>query len=78
MLRGMLSSICLTLHLRPIFVVVLMGSDETRDHQKAYALGARSYLVKPPEPKDINQFIKSMESYWGRSGEMWPVMLETD
>jgi len=30
-------------------MVVLSGSDETRDHQKAYALGARSYLVNPPK-----------------------------
>lgn len=64
--------------LRPIVVVVLTGSDETRDHQKAYALGARSYLVKPPEPKDISQFINSMASYWGRSGDLWPVVMETD
>ena len=60
-------------------VVVLTGSDETRDHQKAYALGARSYLVKPPEPKDILQFLDSMASYWGgRTGSGWPVSMEND
>lgn len=63
--------------LEPIVVVVLTGSDETRDHQRAYALGARSYLVKPPEAEDINQFINSMTSYW-RSGDAWPVSLEGD
>lgn len=63
--------------LEPIVVVVLTGSDETRDHQRAYALGARSYLVKPPEAEDINQFINSMASYW-RSGDAWPVSLEGD
>lgn len=65
-------------HLRSIVVVVLTGSDENRDHQKAYALGARSYLVKPPKPADISQFINSMASYWGRSGDLWPVMLESE
>ena len=64
--------------LRPIVVVVLTGSDETRDHQKAYALGARSYLVKPPHAEDILQFLESMKSYWGRPGSVWPVITETD
>ena len=65
-------------HLRSIIVVVLSGSDETRDHQKAYALGARTYLVKPPQVKDIELFIESMASYWGYPGGMWPIMMETD
>ena len=55
--------------LESIVVVVLTGSDESRDHQKAYTLGARSYLVKPPQAKDISQFMDSMASYWGQ-GEM--------
>lgn len=64
--------------LRPIVVVVLTGSDETRDHQKAYALGARSYLVKPPQAEHILQFMESMKSYWGRPGSVWPVVIEDD
>lgn len=64
--------------LRPIVVVVLTGSDETRDHQKAYALGARSYLVKPPQAEHILQFMESMRSYWGRPGSAWPVIVEDD
>lgn len=65
-------------HLRSIIVVVLSGSDETRDHQKAYALGARTYLVKPPQVKDIELFIESMASYWGYPGGMWPIMREAE
>lgn len=65
-------------HLRSIIVVVLSGSDETRDHQKAYALGARTYLVKPPQVKDIKMFIESMASYWGYPGGMWPIMMEPE
>ena len=64
--------------LRSIVVVVLSGSDETRDHQKAYALGARSYLVKPPGEKEINQFFDSMTSYWGYPGGTWPVLMEPE
>ena len=56
--------------LQSIVVVVLTGSDETRDHQKAYTLGARSYLVKPPQAEDIRQFMDSMVSYWGRPGTL--------
>lgn len=66
--------------LQSIVVVVLSGSDETRDHQKAYALGARTYLVKPPQAKDIKLFVDSMASLWGypaRSATC-PVLLESD
>ena len=64
--------------LQSIVVVVLSGSDETRDHQKAYALGARTYLVKPPQAKDIQLFIDSMTSYWGYPGGSGPVLIERD
>lgn len=64
--------------LRPIVVVVLTGSDEIRDHQKAYTLGARSYLVKPPQAEHILQFMESMKSYWGRPGSTWPVIIADD
>lgn len=53
--------------LKSAVVVVLTGSDETRDHQRAYTLGARSYLVKPPDASDIRRFMDSMVSYWGHS-----------
>jgi CheY-like chemotaxis protein len=55
-----------------IVVVVLTGSDELRDHQRAYALGARSYLVKPPTPADLLQLMQSMVSYWLRESERSP------
>lgn len=60
--------------LASIVVVVLTGSDETKDHQRAYALGARSYLVKPPQPADLLSIMESMESFWNRPGETSPVM----
>ena len=50
-----------------VVVVVLSGSDENRDHIKAYTLGARSYLLKPPNAQEIRQFMDSMASYWGEA-----------
>lgn len=64
--------------LQSIVVVVLSGSDETRDHQKAYALGARTYLVKPPQAKDIKMFIESMASYWGYPHASSPILFHPD
>jgi CheY-like chemotaxis protein len=61
--------------LASMVVVVLTGSDELKDHQRAYALGARSYLVKPPQPADLRSIIESMESFWNRPGESCPVVL---
>ncbi|HZM03348.1 MAG TPA: response regulator [Candidatus Saccharimonadales bacterium] len=46
--------------LQSINAVVLSSSDEPNDHQRAYALGTRSYLVKPPRPEEIRRFIVSM------------------
>src|ERR1044071_1426153 len=46
-----------------IVVVVLTSSAETRDQEKAYALGARSYLVKPPAPEALNSLFESLRSY---------------
>jgi CheY-like chemotaxis protein len=49
-------------HLTPVVVVMLTGSDERRDHQRAYALGARSYLVKPALAEDIKRLLDSLHS----------------
>ena len=54
--------------LASIVLVVLTGSDEVRDHQRAYSLGARSYLVKPPSSVDLQNLIHSLESLWLRQG----------
>jgi CheY-like chemotaxis protein len=62
--------------LNSLVVVILTGSDETRDHQQAYALGARSYLVKPPTPDELKRLIDSMQSYWSRYGDGGPVVRE--
>jgi CheY-like chemotaxis protein len=55
-------------HFAAVAVVMLTGSDEPRDHQRSYALGARSYLVKPATAEDIKQLLGSLESFWQKSG----------
>lgn len=59
-------------HLRDIIVVMLTGSDERRDHQRAYALGARSYLVKPATADDIKRLLESLSSHWRRTNPIPP------
>ena len=49
--------------LAQVVVVMLTGSDERRDHQRAYALGARSYLVKPALAEDIRRLLESLHSH---------------
>ena len=50
--------------LQGLVTVVLSGSDQPWDQARAYALGARSYLIKPPRPDEIREFVISMASRW--------------
>jgi CheY-like chemotaxis protein len=43
-------------------VVMLTGSGETRDRQRALALGARAYLVKPATIDDMRRLLASLEA----------------
>lgn len=45
-------------------VVVLTTSDEVRDVNRAYELGANSFLVKPVTAPDFMQVVKAVNSYW--------------
>ncbi len=63
--------------LADIVVVVLSGSDEVKDHQRAYALGARSYLVKPPTAEDLTRLIDSLRSHWLKSRDSSPFVVAT-
>ncbi len=40
-------------------VFVLTGSSIERDRQRALALGAKDYLVKPPTPEMLLQFLEN-------------------
>jgi CheY-like chemotaxis protein len=52
-----------------LVAIVLTSSDEEKDHLRAYALGARSYVVKPPRADTLLEVFASLESYWSSKGE---------
>jgi len=47
-----------------LVVVVLTSSDEPSDIDRAYKLGANSYLVKPPTLVQLRDLAKSFKWYW--------------
>ena len=57
----------------PIFdsslVFILTSSSEERDIEKAYKLGARSFLIKPPTPQMLLELMQSLKDYWIKHNE---------
>ena len=49
---------------RRIPVVVLTSSRQSRDLERAYDLGANSYLVKPVAFDDLLKMIEALKLYW--------------
>ncbi len=45
-------------------IVVLTSSKESPDVNRAYELGANSYLVKPVEFSDLMNLVKELHLYW--------------
>jgi CheY-like chemotaxis protein len=50
--------------LKRLLIVVLTSSNLQTDVDKAYELGANSYLVKPVEFDDMVNLIQRFEAYW--------------
>ena len=50
--------------LQKTIVVVLTGSNQSEDIDKAYANGANSYLVKPIKPREMDGLIERVKQYW--------------
>jgi len=50
--------------LRRLPVVMLTSSRQSGDVNRAYDLGANSYLVKPVEFDDLQQLLGTINSYW--------------
>jgi CheY-like chemotaxis protein len=50
--------------LRPTLVVVLTSSDQEIDIEKAYSLGANSYLTKPGSPQNLEAMVRCLAEYW--------------
>jgi len=51
-------------HLKRLPVIMLTSSNEPADINRAYDLGANSYLVKPPELEGLIELAKTIEHYW--------------
>jgi CheY-like chemotaxis protein len=51
-------------HLRSMLIVVLTGDWEMRGINRAYQLGAHSFLVKPCQSPDITNLIKAFPGHW--------------
>lgn len=54
---------------RALRVVVLTSSDDIRDVNRAYQLGANSFLVKPVDSDDFASIIQAIQGFW-----MWMSM----
>jgi CheY-like chemotaxis protein len=50
--------------LRRLRVIVLTSSEAMRDLNRAYELGANSFLVKPADFQDFVAVIQALQGYW--------------
>ena len=50
--------------LESLVVIVLTSSNEPSDLNRCYALGANSYVVKPPTPEQLEDLAKAFKWYW--------------
>lgn len=51
--------------LRHIPVVIMTTSDAERDRERAYALHANSYVVKPLDFDRFRELVRDLSLYWG-------------
>jgi len=61
---------------KSIIVVVLTSSKQDADIEKAYALGANSYLVKPPDVQQLVAMVKRIKEYWIEMNQIGPPCIE--
>lgn len=50
--------------LRTVIVLIFTSSKLPRDISTAYFLGANSYLVKPSEPDQLAELVRTIKHYW--------------
>jgi CheY-like chemotaxis protein len=61
---------------KSIVVVVLTSSKQDSDIERAYALGANSYLVKPPDVQQLVGMVKKIKEYWMETNQIGPPCVE--
>ena len=52
--------------LKRMVAVMLSTSDEPVDINRAYDLGANSFLVKTPKFTEFTELVKSLDNYWSK------------
>jgi CheY-like chemotaxis protein len=50
--------------LKRLLVTVLTSSDQPDDINRAYDLGANSYLLKPHSSSDLSELVAQVKRYW--------------
>ena len=56
--------------LSPIRVLVLTSSEDIYEVNKAYALGANSFLVKPHDFHDFTALMRTLSAFWLQTNRM--------
>jgi CheY-like chemotaxis protein len=56
-----------------LVVIVLTSSNEASDLSRCYALGANSYVVKPPTPEQLEDLAKAFKWYWLEYNQFEPI-----
>lgn len=51
-------------HLKRLPVILLTSSSQSADINRAYDLGANSFLVKPADLESLTQLVKTVANYW--------------
>ncbi len=56
--------------LNPIRILVLTSSEDILDINRAYSLGANSFLVKPHDFQDFKHLIHTLNAFWLQTNKM--------
>ncbi|MGB0909582.1 MAG: response regulator [Nitrospirales bacterium] len=51
-------------HLNPIPVIILTTSNQDPDIQRAYEMGANSFVTKPVGLEEFHKVVQSIEDFW--------------
>jgi CheY-like chemotaxis protein len=62
--------------LKRLLVTVLTSSDQPKDINRAYDLGANSYLVKPHGSTDLTELVRRVQRYWLESNRCAATLVE--
>lgn len=54
-------------HLKRLPVILLTSSSQSSDINRAYDLGANSFLVKPSDLESLTELMKTVAHYWVRT-----------